>query len=69
MAQFNPYAAGRKVYGMGRDFPTMGPVDKSGYRKRDAEARARKRAVMRRLDTLKKTPNNMMQPDILRSLS
>ena len=45
----NPYAAGQKVYGMGRSFPTMGPVDKLGYRERDAKHRARRNAMLRRL--------------------
>lgn len=46
---FNPYAAGSKVYGSGRSFPTMGPVDKMGYRERDAKVRARRNALLRRL--------------------
>ena len=29
---FNPFAAGAKVYGGGRYNPTMGPVDKSAMR-------------------------------------
>jgi len=45
----NPYAVGNKIYGGGRSFPTMGPVDKMGYRERDAKASARRSAVLRRL--------------------
>lgn len=68
--QFNPYAAGRKQYGAGRDFPTIGPVNKMGYRERDLQASARKRAVMRRMKALQNKPNpQVMQPDVLRSLS
>jgi hypothetical protein len=63
---FTPYAAGRKMYGVGRDFPTMGMVDKIGYRERDAAASARKNAVLRRMKALK--AGNAMQPDVLRSL-
>lgn len=47
--QFNPYAVGNKVYGAGRSFPTMGPVDKLGYRERDLKAKAYRNAVLRRL--------------------
>lgn len=46
---FNPYAAGNKVYGMLRDAPNIGPVDKMGYKERDARAKLRKRAISRRL--------------------
>ena len=46
---FNAYAAGNKVYGAGRSFPTMGPVDKLGYRERDAKTRLRRNAMLRRM--------------------
>lgn len=69
MGQFNPYAAGRKQYGAGRDFPTIGPVSKFGYRERDLEAKARKRSVMRRMKAIQSKPSKIMQPDVLRSLS
>lgn len=49
---FNPYAAGQKVYGGGRLFPTIGPVDKSGYRTRDRAARARRNALLRRMKAI-----------------
>lgn len=45
----NPYSAGDKVYGGGRSFPTMGPVDKMGYKERDAVSAARRSAILRRL--------------------
>lgn len=48
-SSYNPYSVGNKVYGGGRSFPTMGPVDKMGYRERDAKTRARRDAVLRRL--------------------
>lgn len=44
-----PYAVGNKIYGGGRSFPTMGPVDKMGYRERDAKTKARRSAILRRL--------------------
>lgn len=58
---FNPYAAGIKHYGSGRSFPTMGMVDKLGYRERDLQS-----AVLRRLKAMQK--GNYMNPDALRSL-
>lgn len=44
---FNPYAAGDKVYGTGRSWATRGPVDKLGYRERDAAQKARNRSKNR----------------------
>jgi hypothetical protein len=49
---FNPYAAGSKVYGMGRSNPTSGPVDPMGYKMRDRAAAARRNAVLRRLQAM-----------------
>lgn len=48
-ASVAPYAAGNKVYGGGRPFPTNGPVDPMGYRTRDAKSKARRNAILRRL--------------------
>lgn len=59
---FNPLAAGRKMYGAGRPFPTMGRVDPLGYKNRSAN----KAAILRRLRA--KNTGNYMQPDLLRSL-
>jgi hypothetical protein len=64
--QFNPYAAGRKAYGGGRDFPTIGANNKLGYRMRDAQGKARKRAVMRRMKALQS--GRIMQQDVLRGM-
>lgn len=44
-----PYAAGKKIYGGGRTAPNIGPVDKLGYRERDAKVRARRNALLRRM--------------------
>lgn len=49
---FNAYAAGRKQYGGGRDAPNFGAVDKSGYRVRDAKAKVRQGAVLRRIKAM-----------------
>lgn len=46
---FKPFAAGKKKYGGGRPMPTVGPVDKQGYKQRDAENKARREAILRRL--------------------
>lgn len=63
---FNPYAAGDKIYGGGRSFPTMGPVDKSGYRERDRAAAARRNAILRRMKA--RNSQNYMSSDFLRSV-
>lgn len=51
--EFNPYAAGKKHYGAGqRSAPNVGKVDNAqaaaGYNRRDAEAAARREALIRR---------------------
>ena len=48
-SSYNPYAVGKKIYGGGRSFPTMGPVDKLGYAERDAMSKSRRDAILRRL--------------------
>jgi hypothetical protein len=64
MTGFNKYAAGSKIYGGGRPFPTSGPVDKLGYRIRDAETKARRNAMLRRLKA--GNSKNYMNQDWLR---
>jgi hypothetical protein len=46
---FNPFAAGAKVYGGGRYNPTMGPVDKTGYAERDRKLQVRRNALQAKL--------------------
>lgn len=46
---FNPYSAGRKVYGGGRSAPNIGRSDRAGYRKRDNKAKNMREALLRRL--------------------
>jgi hypothetical protein len=65
---FNKYAAGRKVYGGGRDAPNIGPVGGDGvlgYKTRDLQLQARKNAMLRRLKA--QQSGNYMSPDWLRS--
>lgn len=50
----NPYAVGNKIYGGGRSNPTSGPVDKLGYKERDAKSAARRAAVLRRMQANQK---------------
>lgn len=48
---FNNFAAGNKIYGQGRPQPTTGPVGlqgQLGYQKRDAQAAARRNALIQR---------------------
>lgn len=65
-SQAMPYLVGNKVYGGGRSFPTMGPVDKLGYMERDAKATARRGALLRQMKA--NTKGNYMSADSLRSL-
>lgn len=62
-----PYQVGKKIYGGGRSYPTAGPVgDKLGYAKRDAEYRARRQAILRRLQA--KQGGKHMSADALRKV-
>lgn len=65
-SQAMPYLVGNKVYGGGRSFPTMGPVDKLGYKERDAKATARRNALLRQMKADVK--GNYMSADSLRRL-
>lgn len=58
------YGVGKKVYNAGRPYPTIGPVDKLGYRERDRKVKARRNALLRRLKAGNK--KNYMNPDYLR---
>jgi hypothetical protein len=46
---FNAFAAGAKVYGGGRYNPTMGPVDKTGYKERDRKLQVKRNALQAKL--------------------
>jgi hypothetical protein len=61
-----PYAVGNKVYGGGRSFPTMGPVDKLGYRERDAKSKARRSAILKRLQATMNAKH--ASPDAMRKV-
>jgi hypothetical protein len=51
---YNPYAAGPKVYDGSAMGPNTGPAsDKAGYMKRDAQARAQRSALMKKLEANK----------------
>lgn len=60
---FQAYAAGNKIYGGGRSNPTMGPVDKLGYRERDAAVRLKRNAMLRRMKA--SNSKNYMNPNYL----
>lgn len=62
--EINPYAVGNKIYGGGRSFPTMGPVDPLGYRERDLQTKARRNAILRRLQA--QNAGKYMSADYLR---
>jgi hypothetical protein len=50
----NRYAAGNKVYGGGRPMPTVGRVDPLGYADRDLATKARRNALLRRMQASQK---------------
>lgn len=62
----NPYSAGEKIYGGGRSHPTMGPVDKLGYAERDLKHRARRNAILRKMQA--KQDGNYASADALRKV-
>lgn len=64
MKQFNPYSAGRKVYGGGRDAPNIGPVDPMGYKERDAKNKIDRTAILRRMQAGQK--GKYMSPNFQR---
>lgn len=47
--EFNPYAAGAKIYNQVSSSPTRGAVDKTGYAARDRKLQARKNAVLAKM--------------------
>lgn len=49
---FNKLAAGNKIYGSGRPMPTLGPVDPLGYKERDAQALARRNAMLKQIQAM-----------------
>jgi hypothetical protein len=64
---FNKYAAGRKIYGGGRDAPNVGPVSGDGmvgYKQRDLKLKAKRAALLRMLKA--KQSGNYMSADWLR---
>lgn len=48
---YNRQISGAKSYGGGRPMPTIGRVDPTGYRERDAKARAQRTAILSRLQS------------------
>lgn len=61
-----PYSVGNKIYGGGRSFPTMGPVDKMGYIMRDRVHAARRDAVLRRMKSMQE--GKAMSADAMRGV-
>jgi hypothetical protein len=62
---FNPFAAGKKRYGGGRDAPNIGmTLDPLGYAERDASVKARNNAILRRMKANQQ--GRFISPDWLR---
>lgn len=47
--EFNPYAAGAKIYNSIASSPTRGAVDKTGYAARDRRLAAKRNAVLAKM--------------------
>ncbi len=47
--EFNPYAAGAKIYNSVASSPTRGAVDKTGYASRDRRLAVRRNAVLAKM--------------------
>lgn len=61
---YEPYAAGSKHYGGGRNFPTSGSVNHQGYAERDNKAAVRRNAMLSRLQNMQ--AGNYLHPSVLR---
>lgn len=62
--EFNPYAAGAKIYNAVGRSPNLGPVDKMGYAERDRRLAARRNAVLRKVQGVNAGANG--SADVLR---
>lgn len=60
----NPYRVGNRIYGGSRSFPNLGPSDILGYRERDLKTKARRQALLRRMQASK--GKRYMSSDYLR---
>jgi hypothetical protein len=47
--EFNPYAAGAKIYNSVASSPTRGAVDKTGYKARDRKKQAMRNALLAKM--------------------
>lgn len=62
--EFNPYAAGAKIYSNMTMSPTSGAVDKTGYADRDRRIKAKKNAVLGKLQAM--NTGAYASPNVLR---
>lgn len=62
--EFNPFAAGARIYGGGRYNPTMGKVDNTGYAERDRKRKVKLNALRARVKA--QTEGRYASPDFLR---
>lgn len=62
--EFNPYAAGAKIYGNMTMSPTSGPVDKAGYADRDRRKKAKRNAILGKMQAM--NTGAYASPDVLR---
>jgi hypothetical protein len=62
--EFNPYAAGAKIYNSIASSPTRGAVDKTGYAARDRKLAARRNAILAKMKAV--NAGNMASPNVQR---
>ena len=62
--EFNPYAAGAKIYGNMTMSPTSGAVDKTGYAERDRKKKAKRNAILAKMQAM--NTGAFASPDVQR---
>ena len=62
--EFNPYAAGAKIYSNMTMSPTSGPVDKAGYAARDRRKKAKRNAILGKMQAM--NTGAFADPNVLR---
>lgn len=62
--EFNPYAAGAKIYNNISSAPTRGKVDKTGYAERDRKLAAKRNAVLAKMKAM--NAGSYASPDVQR---
>ena len=62
--EFNPYAAGAKIYNSIASSPIRGAVDKTGYAVRDRKLAAKRNAILAKMKAI--NAGNLASPNVQR---